>query len=146
MRIFYIICLLFLLSCSNKDPHQKISYHKNGKLKSITTYNDEKKSGPCYWFYENGKLEQFFTYYKGVVEGHAYLFYKSGALKNHKIYKNDLPVGYSYDYYDHSIEMIQMITIFNEEGSLISRKIYDTLGNIIKSEGDTNYSHEMKSP
>ena len=129
--------LIFILACKNKTKNngQILDYYSNGKIKSIKHYSNTSLDGTCFWFYSSGKPEKILTFINGEAEGHEYFFYESSALQSRRIYKNDKPVGYTENYFDHSISMLQSVFIFNDSGNLIYRRIYDTIGKVMKEEG-----------
>jgi len=55
-------------------------YHKNGKIKSKTTYEDGKKNGPFYRWYENGNLAMRSYYCYDKQQGECKIWDPNGNV------------------------------------------------------------------
>lgn len=75
------------------------SYRKNGKLKEVRTFKDNKKTGPYIYYYENGDREEG-TYEDGVEEG-PYVYYYENGNRKESTYINGKQQGlFIFDYAD----------------------------------------------
>ena len=128
------ILILLFLSC-NTEPNIKKEYYPNGQLKFIKRYQDGILNGQAQWFYDNGNIEQTVIFKQGEENGNAYYFYTDGALKNFRYWRDGKMVSYVTDYYDDSVGIIKNVLLYNNDGQLIYRKHFDSLGNFLKEEG-----------
>lgn len=135
-KTIYLLPLLLLFSCVDKKQLDvKQEHYFDGTLKFIKRYNDGQLSGQAQWFYPDGKLEQTVMFRNGSENGNAYYFYPSGTLKSHRHWRDGKMNGYVADYYDDTVGIIKSVLIYNDNGSLIYKKTFDSLGRVISEEG-----------
>ena len=132
----YLFPLLLLLSCTNKNQFEvKQEHHSDGSLKFIKRYKEGQLTGQAQWFYADSKLEQTVMFKNGTENGNAYYFYPSGTLKSHRHWRDGKMNGYVADYYDDTVGIIKSVLIYNDNGSLVYKKTFDSLGRVISEEG-----------
>lgn len=155
-----LFCILMILfSCSQKsDDETKKQYYPSGKIKVSAQMSGNEKNGQVIHFYENGVIEQLENYVHDTINGETFSFYSSGFLEHTSILKMGLPNGVSYGYYNNGKmkEYRQWVDglkqgygedYWEKDGSIkaiyyarndtvIYRRLFDTLGYVIKMEGD----------
>lgn len=109
-------------------------FDNEGRLYSIIEYKNDSINGECIWYFPNGKIRSKVNYYNGKEDGIAYYFYESGVINCYRKWRNGKKIGYATDYYDVSGETKAGLK-YNDNGFLIRRKTFDTLGNLISDEG-----------
>jgi antitoxin component YwqK of YwqJK toxin-antitoxin module len=135
-KTFYLFPLLLLFSCADKNQIEvKQEHYSDGGLKSIKRYKEGKIAGQAQWFYPDGKLEQTVIFKDGTENGNGYYFYPSGAIKSHRHWRDGKMNGYVADYYDDTVGIIKSVLIYNNNGSLIYKKTFDSLGRVMSEEG-----------
>jgi len=135
IKVYALCVIVFFYSCKADDPNTKVEYHRDGTVKFIKRYNEGILNGQSQWFYENGNLEQTVLFKAGKEYGNAYYFYPSGALKNFRYWREGKMVGYVADYYDDTVGIIKSVLLY-DDGRLIYKKNFDSLGRFINEEGN----------
>ena len=146
-KIFYCVIILILNSCLNKSNEVPVNLISNGKKQGlhiqydslgrieIATYVNDSLNGEYILFHENNKrIMRKEIYEKNKEQGQAYYFYSnsSGQLMSQREWKNGKKVGYSTDFYETG--ETKAVLLYNEEGFLVWRKTFDTLGKVINVE------------
>lgn len=132
----YLLLILFFYSCTSQHSvEEKRAHFSDGSLKFIKRYKNGIIDGQAQWFYPDGKVEQTVMFKNGEENGMAYYFYPSGALKHFRHWRNGRMNGYVADYYDDTAGIIKAVLIYNDNGNLLYRKDFDSLGRFISEEG-----------
>ena len=74
-------------------------FHKNGKLKSESTWKDGERDGPYKSYYENGQLKEEGTLKDGELDGPTKTYYQNGQLKSEITWKDGELDGPTKTYY-----------------------------------------------
>jgi antitoxin component YwqK of YwqJK toxin-antitoxin module len=101
-QLLTILCLVFLVSCSNEVPPSQlverqrikyeinsttpftgssVSYYKNGQLGTREDYKNGKPHGVKEIYFENGQLERKTTWKNGNLDGLWEYYYENGQLR-----------------------------------------------------------------
>lgn len=75
-------------------------YHKNGKIKSIVTYKDNKKVGVSHTFYKTGEKQYDIPYLEGKKHGKVIWYYQSGKVYRETEYKLGKKDGFQKKYWE----------------------------------------------
>ena len=114
-KILLILCLVFLVSCSQKEVTSDqivekqelvyevnsttpftgviVDYHDNGELWSSINYKDGKREGLYETYYANGQLQVKETYKNDLQHGEFLLFYENGQVWLKGTFKYGLEQG-----------------------------------------------------
>lgn len=107
-KLFLVLLLLFLLSCSNK----KIEYNANGNKIKEYELTDNNIYRLCKEYYNNGNLKTIYNYKKGIELDSAVIYNTNGEIQRiDKLLQND--TIYSKEFIDGILE---------SEGKYINRK------------------------
>ena len=136
INLLIILFSLFLFqNCQRNKLGLEVKYYDNGNIEYIKNYDYQKLQGEAVWFFANGRLKQKIIFEMWLENGHAYYFYESGALESHRYWRNGKMVGYVADYWDDRMSIIKNVLYFNENGDLLYKKEFDSLGNYLREEG-----------
>lgn len=90
------------------------SYHKNGQLKLICNYVNNKKEGMYKSYYKNGQLKVICNYVNNMIEGEYKSYYKNGQLEKFENYINGKMRG-ECKYYNFSGKLYEITHYIYEE-------------------------------
>jgi antitoxin component YwqK of YwqJK toxin-antitoxin module len=153
VKCLRVASLLILLGCQQpRNPEMRlpmslnkhagdvkegkhVKYDSMSNVHSILEYKNGKLNGECVWFYPNGKIKNKINYENGLENGMAYYFYPTGVIECFRRWEMGKKVGYAVDYYD-TIGITKAALEYNEDGDLVKRMTFDTLGRLIKTEGE----------
>ncbi len=134
LGILSLSCLLF--GC--KEEGFKRIYYESGELKEIAETKNGKYHGSVIEYYPNGNVKFTQNWYSGKVHGESRKYFENGALNKIDSFRYGIPHGISINYYKNGkVENIGRyengfrigeFTFYNEEGILVGRKFYDSLG------------------
>lgn len=155
--LFISLSFVFL-QCNNKDDSIHKEYYPNGKLKLSVEYFNNKRNGMSIFYYENGNIQSLEKYVNDTIDGEAFSFFSTGTLKKKTIMKMGIQDGVYYSFYPTgSIKEYRKFINGKKEGygedywekdgnikgvyfsrgdTLVYRRLFDTLGYVIKTEGD----------
>ncbi len=95
-KIVILGAMFFLIfSCRDKNNMNEVVYHtdtlyyKDGKIKSISSFRNDKKHGKEYLYAEDGGDLAFYTYIDGVLNGNCWSHPKYADTSNGHIYMYD---------------------------------------------------------
>lgn len=74
-------------------------WYKDGQLKMMVHFRNDKPDGLEKWFYQNGNLKSEVAYKRGMLHGKIKLFYETGELKAEILFQNNEPVENEKIYY-----------------------------------------------
>jgi len=113
-----------------------LEFYPTGLLKSIQSLKNDTVFGQLLSFHENGMLDKkIIVDSNGIASGMAYWFYTNGVLKSIRNYKNDKQEGFGGDYWNKPFGFVKSAFIFNEDGQIVYKMNYDSIGTFINSEG-----------
>jgi len=125
-NIYPLLFLLFVVfSCDQsapkstaevkkEDPYHKITYHKNGKLKTDVHLDSSRRyHGEAKKYYENGQLKSLITYDHGVIQ-HAKQYHQNGNLEMEFPYQNAKKHGLRKKYWENGKLQSQMTYVNGE--------------------------------
>jgi antitoxin component YwqK of YwqJK toxin-antitoxin module len=69
------------------------TWHKNGKLKSVSRSKNGERDGKSQSWYENGNPENEESYRNGKLDGSCRSWYESGILESERTYQNGQGTG-----------------------------------------------------
>jgi len=167
MKSKLFIILLFCLAIDFINAQNHKAYYKNGQLREIGIFKNEKEIGEWKWYFENGQLESVGSYEKGHQTGQWKEYFSNGKLRRIRNFNNGFLIGKSTTYhltgrimligsYDENGEKIGVWKKYNSDEKLIgisickngkefkngAWKYYDEDGKIKKTE---NYNYGVKT-
>lgn len=119
---------------NNKKNGLVIHYYENGNMESSEKYVNDTINGEVLSFYETGYLEKKSIMKMGITDGVFYTFYSDGSIKEFRKWVNGKMEGYGEDYWQKEGNI--KAVYFARNDTLVYRRLFDTLGNVIKTEGD----------
>lgn len=140
LRFIFSILLIqtIIIGCAKRE---EVNYYPDGVVKSQVEMQDGKPHGVYKYFYPSGKLALQGSQMEGKKNGVEEAFYESGGLKQSCEWKDDMRNGYLKKYNEegdlYSISFFKNDKKEGEEdwyhpnGTIITRQILDTLGNVI---------------
>jgi antitoxin component YwqK of YwqJK toxin-antitoxin module len=129
--------IFFIISCrdSRNKPNFITENYDNGKIYNLINSNDTMNSDRIY-FYKSGEIFGFDKYKNGLKHGISIRFYSTGDMESQWNYYEGHPDGHCYNYGPYQGGYPLEFMIYNGEGKLVYRKIYDKTGKLIKTEGN----------
>jgi antitoxin component YwqK of YwqJK toxin-antitoxin module len=122
-KILLILCLIFLVSCSQKEVASDQIMERQGLAYEVNATTPF--TGVAVEHYDNGQLKEKKTYRAGQAEGLHESHYDNGQLSAHRTYKGGRRHGLQQAYYDNG----QMSSTSNyKDGALLEVESYDKNG------------------
>lgn len=106
---------------------ESIQYYPNGMEKSVTYYKNGIVDGLVMNFYQNGMTESVGTVIQNLANGHFEYFHENGKPKQKILYYNNLVIGVS-DCFTVRSEKVYCGVVNSGNGFI---NIYDRKGNLV---------------
>jgi hypothetical protein len=127
----------------NDSQSYVVHYYENGSIKDSFEVSNAKRNGYYFYYLENGRLLKEGYYFNDKLRGYLIEYYPNNKIKSKTLYYDNVKYGSSEHYYKNGLPSIY--NCYDFEGKNRRVKIYDSMGNIVKNEGETLCQAETHS-
>lgn len=88
---------------NDKKQGPETEYYENGNLRREANYVEDRREGVSKEYYEDGSLQAEYNYVNGYIEGEVKHYYKNGKLESKANYSKNKQISFG-EYYDENGE------------------------------------------